>query len=135
MPRQMSSPIVFALLLLSPGVASAATLYRCINSDGSTSYQSRPCERDQRLDATMDYQPDPMPPMTSRDPVTPAKSRRATYGYRRVSSRRVTDDSPSARCRRAKARRAQETERLGLQRTFEDLSRMDAAVRDVCHGF
>ena len=36
---------------------------------------------------------------------------------------------------RAIAQRERQLERLGLQRTFDDLSRIDAKVRAVCNGF
>ena len=128
----------FAILLmicLFPGLASAASLYRCVGRTGQVSYQSALCPESQRTDRTIEYMPELVLPPSSvvftgmtnhRSTMKRDRTRRASGGSRKPQV------SP---CARAKAKREQQLQRLGLKRTFDDLSRIDAAVRAVCNGY
>jgi hypothetical protein len=76
--------------------------------------------------------PDPVPaPVTTRTGKASASGNRQSSRQRTVASHKP-EPSP---CQRAKARREAQLDQLGLKRTFDDLSRIDAAVRVVCNGF
>ncbi len=118
----------------------AETLYRCIAPSGAVSYQGQACAADSRLDRTLEYRPDPEPtrievPAPDRPRARTAQSYRAYRSFRRRSRRAVVSATPSARCHAAKAKRRAALERLGLARTYAQLSRLDEPVRAVCHGF
>ena len=123
------------LFCLLPGLASAGHLYRCVNRAGHVSYQSASCTTGQRTDRTIEF--------TLQPASTPANAPASATDERVVSkSRKVVRQStgtmrklPPSPCARAKARRDLQLQRLGLKRTFDDLSRIDAAVRAVCKGY
>ncbi|WP_233449392.1 hypothetical protein [Thermomonas carbonis] len=78
--------------------------------------------------------PDTQPAVAESRRSASASSRaRSRSGYRRssASGARKSEDP----CRQAKANREKQLERLGLKRTFDDLSRLDAPVRKACRGF
>ena len=128
----------FLLILLGvwPGVAMADHVYRCIDASGHVSYQSVVCQSGQRLDRTIAYVPDPVAAPAAATPNGSTRQRisdgRRTS--RAVAAGRAWKPQPDA-CARAKARREQQLQQLGFKRTFDDLSRIDAAVRAVCKGF
>lgn len=135
MPR-----IFHALALLICALAACAlaapvradSLYRCVAARGTVSYQNAPCAGNQRTDRVIDYQPE----------ATPAAAPKSVAAHRRVVSVRrrwyrttpIRRAVPTAadRCRKGKAKREAALQRLGLKRTFADLSRLDAAVRAAC---
>ena len=121
------------LACLAPGLASGGNLYRCVGPAGQVSYQSAPCPVGQRTDRTIEFTPDPVLPVAA---IASAPRRLGTSkrsGSRHAGGRtRKAQPSP---CARAKAKRDAQLERLGFKRTFDDLSRIDAAVRAVCKGF
>lgn len=140
----MSKPLqTLALVLLPiwlglppPGVAE--TLNRCIGPGGNVSYQNSACGAGSRLDRTLDYQPDAAA-------QTPAESR--LYRYRpgpysfspgarasRQSRRNPAASTASTVCQSAKERRRDQLERLGLHRSYAQLSQLDATVRSACRG-
>ena len=123
------------LFCLLPGLASAGHLYRCVNRAGHVSYQSASCTAGQRTDRTIEFtqQPESIPASASAaatDKRVVSKSRKVV----RQSSGTMRKPPPSP-CARAKARRELQLQRLGFKRSFDDLSRIDAAVRAVCKGY
>lgn len=139
--RVLPPLFIRAVALLALGAAQpghAETLNRCIGPQGSVSYQNTACGPGSRLDRTLDYRPD------ASQAVSP-ESRLYRYQplYRSYSSRSrnrgrqhgATTSTPSAICSAAKDRRRAELERIGLRRTFDQLSRLDATVREACHGY
>lgn len=119
------------LLCLLPGFALADTLHRCVGPRGQVSYQAAACASGHRLDRRIDFVPDPTPAPEAHAPrSTPKTSRRAYSG----GTRSRTKPKPSP-CAQAKAKRTRQLEQLGLKRTFDQLSRIDQAVRDVCNGY
>ncbi len=126
--------------ILSPQTARAETLYRCVKPNGAVSYQNLSCAPGSRLDRSVDYQPDPAPDPAARPQLfryRPLYGSRRGTGRSRYRQTRLTarPSSPSEQCRSAKARRRAELDRIGLSRTYEQLSRTDATVRTVCRGF
>ena len=122
------------LLCLFPGLASAGTLYRCVGAGGQVSYLATPCAAGQRMDRSIEFAPEPDTPVM------------AASGRRRPASTKVRSMPKSRRgatasrsrvdpCGQAKAKREQALERLGLKRTFDQLSKLDEPVRKACRGF
>lgn len=127
--------ICFFLLL--PSVASpirAETLYRCIDARGQVSYQSQTCAMGQRLDRTLEYRPDPVSPARMRPATAKARTSAARNSRPRITGERSADTA-NARCRASKASRDAGLQQLGLSRTYDQLSRLDAQVRAACRGF
>ena len=119
------------LLCLLPGLASAGTLYRCVGTGGQVSYLATPCAAGQRMDRSIEFTPvpDSPPVVTSARQWTASAGRRSNAGSRGggFGSRPRVDP-----CQQAKAKREQALERLGLKRTYADLSRLDEPVRAAC---
>ena len=123
------------LLCLCPGLASAGTLYRCVAAGGQISYLGTPCAAGQRMDRSIEFAPEPDSPVLAPS----ARQRSASASGRAMSkSRRGGGLASRPRvdaCVQAKTKREQQLERLGLKRTFADLSRLDEPVRKACRGF
>lgn len=128
------------LLLLVPGRALTGNLHRCVDGDGAVSYQGAACSDGQRTDRIIRYEPDPPAVIQSMAPSIRGGGGRNAVVPRvqarlRGSRTGTTRPTRSEACRRAKASRTQQLDRLGLKRTFDDLGRIDAAVRAVCNGY
>ncbi|HSD16547.1 MAG TPA: DUF4124 domain-containing protein [Thermomonas sp.] len=122
------------LLCLFPGLASAGTLYRCVGTSGQVSYLATPCAAGQRMDRSIEFAPEPDSPMLA----TSGRKRSNAASGRSVSRSRGGGTASRSRpdpCLQARAKRGQQLERLGLKRTFADLSRLDEPVRKACGGF
>lgn len=121
------------MLFALPG--HAEQLYRCVGQQGVVSYQSLPCAAGQRLDRVLEFQPDVIPPAlpraVSRRPPADGQSR----GTRLRGTRPRRTVTASDRCRIEKDRRDASLQRLGLTRTYAQLSRLDEPVRVACRGF
>jgi len=123
---------MIALLLLLAGPAPAETLYRCIARDGAVSYQALPCSASARLDRVVEYRLEPVANV-ARSPARPALTRRGSRpGPRTATAGHISRTTAADRCRAARARRDAALERLGLKRTYVQLSRLDASVRAAC---
>ena len=123
---------MIALLLLLAGPAPAETLYRCIARDGAVSYQALPCSASARLDRVVEYRLEPVANV-ARSPARPALTRRGSRpGPRTATAGHISRTTAADRCRAARARRDAALERLGLKRTYVQLSRLDAGVRAAC---
>lgn len=130
----MRTPIIMAILMLATP-AHAGELYRCVAAGGGVSYQAIPCKGGQRLSRTIMYVPQPDSAPMAR-PQTGAQRAQSKARSRPAGARR--DGWPSAAqdaCNVARDERRRELERLGLRRTFDDLSRIDAKVRAACKGY
>jgi hypothetical protein len=119
--------------------AQAETLYRCIDAQQRASYQAQACAPGQRLSRTVDYQPDPVrvaraaPVLTARSTeFSPSHRRSAGVRYRMRSPHAQRSATSETQCRRAKAHRESRLQRLGLARTYAQLSALDADVRAAC---
>lgn len=134
--------LIAVLLAVCPSLAQRAraeTLYRCIGPNDSVSYQSTSCAAGTRLDRTLDYRPEPANQAPAESRLY--RYRPGPYGAggtsrgRRSSLRSAVAPSSSVRCQSAKEGRRSALDRLGLRRTYVQLSQLDAKVRAVCHGF
>ena len=128
--------LVLALMACAPG--RAETLYRCVDRHAQVSYQSAACGQGQRTARTIEFVPEPVAPETAakiRAPIStskPSRTRSTGYASRTPRGKRKRGSDV---CRAAKNTRQTQLERLGLKRTFDDLSRIDAAVRAACNGY
>ena len=123
---------MLGLLLLLATPALAETLYRCVARDGAISYQSQPCMASARLDRVVEYRPEPVANV-ERSPAGPPSTRRASRpGPRAATAGHAPRATPADRCRAARTKRDAALERLGLKRTYAQLSRLDASVRAAC---
>lgn len=129
-------PLLIGLLFLLAPHVQAESLYRCVTRDGAVSYQSQPCAARQRLDRVVEYRPDPV---VARVEPASAISRRQPRRYAGSggtrSVRAVNTPTASQRCRAGKARREAALQRLGLKRTYAQLSALDAEARTACAGY
>ncbi|WP_028839671.1 DUF4124 domain-containing protein [Thermomonas fusca] len=128
--------LLIGLLCVLLPHAQAESLYRCVGRDGAVSYQSQPCAARQRLDRVVEYQPEPV---TVRSGPAPAVSRRQPRRYSNGSGGnrivRASSATASQRCRIGKAKREASLQRLGLKRSYDQLSALDTQVRAVCGGY
>ena len=135
-PLLLIGPLLVLLLVL-PLHTRAESLYRCVARSGAVSYQSQACTAQQRLDRVVDYQPEPAAAQ-ARTPS--AVSRRQPRRYANGSggnrmARAGSASTASQRCRAGKAKREASLQRLGLKRSYDQLSALDAQVRAVCGGY
>ena len=131
---------IWIFLLLGAATAEAETVYRCVKATGAVSYQAQACKRGARLDRTIHYvrAPGRIAPRdggeTSR--ATPRDDRSGTHvQFARRSASVVRSRITPDRCGAAKIKRQNALARLGLWRTYDQLSRLDDPVRAACGGF
>ncbi|TLX22384.1 DUF4124 domain-containing protein [Thermomonas fusca] len=130
-------PLLLIGLLLFVPHAQAESLYRCVGRDGAVSYQSRACAARQRLDRVVEYRAEPG---AARSGGVPEVSRRQPRRYANGSGgNRIVRvggaTTASQRCRAGKAKREAALQRLGLKRSYDQLSALDMQVRAVCGGY
>ena len=131
---------VWLLWLLVSATAGAETLHRCVEETGSVSYQAQICTHGMRLDRTIHYAPAPeRAALRAGSEASRATRRDARSGTRAQFAGRsapvVRSRGTPDRCRAAKLKRQNALERLGLQRTYAQLSKLDEPVRATCGGF
>lgn len=136
MRRWMLALLLLVCTQMMP--ARAEQLYRCLARDGAVSYQAQPCAATMRLDRVVEYRPEPAitaPQATASSHQAPTKLRKLHPSmYRSMKNPRWHRAAATAadRCRAAQAGRSAALERLGLKRTYAQLSRLDAKVRAAC---
>lgn len=123
---------MIGLLLLFAVPAQAETLYRCVARDGAISYQSRPCLASARLDRVVEYRPEPVANVEPPSARFASTRRASRPGPRTATAGHTPRTTAADRCRAAQIKRDAALERLGLKRTYAQLSRLDASVRAVC---
>ena len=128
--------ILWAALLLVVAPAGAGELYRCVGPFRQVSYQSAACADGHRTDRTITFAAKLSQPAA----VTSPSRRESRLERSRVASPNSHDwhvarRSSADTCTRARAARKQTLERLGLSRTYDQLSRIDAKVRGACKGY
>lgn len=129
---------LFLLLCWSFGV-SAQAIYKCVGK-GPPVYQNVPCSPSHRVAAVRPYEP------AYVDPSIEARNRRTQQQMdqrnetRSVNGGLVASASGDARgakragCETAKRQRKATLDSLGLRRTYDILSRLDAMVAKACQG-
>ena len=121
-------PVIGLLLLLSMP-ALAENLYRCVSRDGAVSYQSHPCLASARLDRVVEYRPDLVPDVERLPARQASPHRTPRRSVRTATARHATAGD---RCRAGQAKREAALRRLGLKRTYAQLSALDAEARAAC---
>lgn len=129
--------LLISLLLVLPLHTRAESLYRCVARDGAVSYQSRACDARQRLDRVVAYTPEAVAPRDGAPAVVSRREprHRAANGSGRQALRAARQPTASQRCRASKAQREAALQRLGLKRTYAQLSALDVPVRAACAGY
>jgi len=129
-----------ACIAVAP-VAQAATytVHVCEDGRGGRIYQDAPCEVGTRTVGARAYAiATPDPGMAARTRAAEAEMDRRNRGdghARIVRTRYAARPAAPDSCRTAKDRRESELKRVGLKRTFDQLSTLDREVWDACHGF
>jgi len=114
------------------GRQPAETLYSCGARGGAGGYQAQPCTAPARLARVVEYPTEPGA-NAERSPGRPPSARRASRpGPRTATAGHTPRTTAADRCRAAQAKRDAALERLGLKRTYAQLSRLDASVRAAC---
>lgn len=136
--------IAAVLALLACGHAGAQSLYKCIDRQGATSYQSAPCDAAARTVWQREAPPEPPPDAEQLRARAAQRDRDRDRAESDHLSRRAGTSGPSrarstatrspARdgCAAAKARRERTLAAAGLKRTFDLLRRLDDAVYEAC---
>ncbi len=129
---------MFALLLmlcLLP--ASAQSLHKCQDAAGGIVYQSQPCAgATLRTWEIAELRPSPVAAQPARVTSNPPSSRPRAVRARSLRAPRrsaAPRDDRHARCLAARAQRDKTLARLGLQRRYEDLRRLNDAVSSACN--
>ena len=132
-------PLVLAACLPVAAQAASYTVHVCVDARGVRSYQDTPCAVAQQSVATREFATiAPDPAALARTRAIEAEMDRRNRGgdhvriVRTAGAKRNATPDP---CRAAKGRRDAELKRVGLKRTFDQLSRLDGDVWDACHGF
>ena len=146
-PRHCRGPLrllgLSALVAIAP-LASAQTIYTCVDAKGHKTFQNSPCPVGTRIDRARDYDEAPVDPRLeaqTRQTQREMDARNRAASQDAVTSQVVvTPRGEDARdrqrrlCAEARAYRERELERVGLRRTYDLLSRLDRMVFDACKG-
>lgn len=126
----------YIVLSMLPGFASAAELFRCVAADGAVSYQDTPCEAGSRLTKTI-----AVPEARAEERVVKAKSAKAAKAKAPKAARGGTKpaktdkrDRQRQACFAARAEEQRMLDKLGLERTFEQLRSLGDKVQAACKG-
>lgn len=127
--------ICAVLLLFVAWPVAAQSVYKCADGRGGHSYQSQPCADGESLRTwTPEVQDAPATTATQR-PAKPPTQRRAATSTRDRPTRAMTHrrDDQHARCLAARASRENALRKLGTQRRYDDLRRLNERVSAVCN--
>lgn len=128
--------ICMLLLLCVAWPAAAQSVYKCADGRGSHSYQSQPCADGEALRTWSAEVRDVPAAQSTQKPVQPATQRRATTSTQRTSTPRAPAtrrDDQHARCLAARTSRETALRKLGTQRRYDDLRRLNERVSAVCN--
>jgi hypothetical protein len=143
-PRQNTEASDSDHLTTQTSAPAGRLIYKCVSSNGATSYQSVACEDAQAFRKVIIAVPD--------DPGVVARGRlqqtRTANAARTLSRMAGTDhvahafpdigmddlDRRRAECNAAKASRESTLRAVGLARTYELLQKLDEQVREACKG-
>lgn len=133
---------IVALLAACAPRASAQALHKCVGRDGHASYQSQPCDAGRRTVWVREATPEPPPSAERQKAMRREKARRdvqsaylATLARRRrgaASGHAIATSRDAKACDAARRRREKTLERVGLERDFELLRRLDDDVARAC---
>lgn len=114
--------------------AGARSVQKCVAADGHVTLTSERCPEGQRLVDSYEATPEQAPPApaaasrVARPRAAAARAGRSAGGGRSEGSRIRAPD----RCQAAQARREQTLRRVGLNRTFDLMRKLDAEVWEAC---
>lgn len=141
MRKEIAFFVVASLVVCAPRAAAQA-LHKCIGRDGQASYQSQPCDRGSRTVWVRDAAPERPPSVERQRSMRREKARRdveSAYlaklaGRRRgsASGHAISTSRDAKRCEAARGRRERTLERVGLERDFDLLRRLDDEVARAC---
>ena len=135
MPKMPLWLLLFLLCLVLAKPAAANELYRCLGAHQAVSYQSQACATGQRLDRVVAYQRDAASARAQRPLLTTRTPRYVVHNPRYLAPRTNRHTTARNQCHASKAKREAALQRLGMSRTFAQLSQLDVPVRAACHGF
>ncbi|WP_159681792.1 hypothetical protein [Luteimonas sp. 9C] len=124
------------LLLLVAWPVAAQSVHKCADGRGGHSYQSQPCTEGETLRTwTADEVQDAPASAASQRTVQPPTQRRPATSSRARPARATTPrrDDQHARCVAARASRENSLRKLGSQRRYDDLRRLNERVSAVCN--
>ena len=127
--------ICAVLLLFVAWPVAAQSVHKCADGRGGHSYQSQPCADGETLRTWTAEVQDAPAVTTSQRPVKPPTQRRAATSNRNRPARATTPrrDNQHARCLAARASRDNTLRKLGTQRRYDDLRRLNERVSAVCN--
>lgn len=134
--------VIGAVLIACAPATAAQSLHKCVDRNGKVSYQSQPCAAGSRTSWVRDATPEPPPSPERRAAMRREKARREVESeYLAGLARRrrgagaghtiSTLADPDA-CAAARQHRDKTLERVGLDRTFDLLRRLDDQVARAC---
>ncbi|HZX81743.1 MAG TPA: hypothetical protein VFE72_12415 [Lysobacter sp.] len=121
--------IALVALSLAAPPACAQTVQKCVTLDGGVRYQSAPCDARERTAGVWSAVPDVTPALRVQAPPPP-KRNRARASHRRA--RGVLRAAPRDACAEARRHRDDVERRVGLKRTYDLLSSLQARVFEAC---
>lgn len=121
--------ITGAAILLLASTAHAQVVYRCAANGKPVSFQSEPCAPGARMTNVIDAPPDRRPPRAIQGPVYSQEQQSGPQW-----SAPTEQDRQREKCNKAKADREDTLNSVGLRRTFDLVSSLDAKVTAACKG-
>ena len=124
------------VLSMLPGATCAAELLRCVAADGAVSYQDTPCEAGSRLTKTIvvpEARAEERVVKSKPAKAAKAKAPRSVRGGAKAPKADKRDRQRQA-CVAARAEEQRVLDKLGLERTFEQLRALGDKVRAACKG-
>ncbi|MEF3081526.1 hypothetical protein V3391_04780 [Luteimonas sp. SMYT11W] len=127
--------ICAVLLLLVAWPVAAQSVHKCADGRGGHSYQSQPCVDGESLRTWTAEVQDPPATTAVQRPAKPPTQRRAAASTRDRTTPATTPrrDDQHARCLAARASRENALRKLGTQRRYDDLRRLNERVSAVCN--
>lgn len=141
MKRTVGILVGTMLAAAMPG-AQAQSLHKCVARDGRASYQSQPCAAGMRTAWVREAPPEAPPSAERQARMRREQARRAVQsdylaslagrGRGPASGHAISTSRDAGACERARRRREDVLERVGLDRDFDLLRRLDDDVARAC---
>lgn len=124
------------VLSTAPGWVLAAELMRCVTADGAVSYQDKPCDAGSRLTKTIavpEAREEEREVKTKPAKTAKAKAPKSARGGGKAA-RTDKRDRQRQTCAAARAEEQRVLDKVGLERTFEQLRSLGDKVQSACKG-
>ena len=133
--RIPTSIVLVALLCLPVRAALAQVVYKCVGKGGAVSFQSDPCSATHKTVKAVYAPPerDRARPVSGYATTTRSQAQVNNYVYESPAVE-TERDRRKRDCELAKRSRQSTLDQIGLQRTYDLLRKLDAAVYDACQG-